>query len=276
MQSVVETIVECSERIQSQEATIETQQSTISNLNEQIAADDSNFDDIYDAIVDKGQHPTKADRTTYAPAIEQISGGSAVLDTLNVTPTTSAQHITPPSGTDGYDEVNVAAVDNTIDSNIVAGNIKNGVTILGVQGTLAPSLQTKSVNASTSAQQITPDNGYDGLAEVDIAAVTAAIDANIVAGNIKKDIQILGVTGTLEGAAEYDFDDSALTAPASSARKRCIFVYNNVIHMISNSNHYTYDVTNDSWNLVDTNSDYLKATTDLTTKEQYGVVVNAR
>lgn len=29
---------------------------------------------------------------------------------------------------------------------------------------------------------------------------TAAIDSNIVAGNIKKDVEILGVTGTYEGS----------------------------------------------------------------------------
>lgn len=30
--------------------------------------------------------------------------------------------------------------------------------------------------------------------------ITAAIDSNIVAGNIKKDVEILGVTGTYEGS----------------------------------------------------------------------------
>lgn len=62
-------------------------------------------------------------------------GGSApVIDELNVTPSTSAQTITAPSGIDGYSPVNVSAVTSSIDANIVAGNIKNGVTILGVTG----------------------------------------------------------------------------------------------------------------------------------------------
>ena len=30
--------------------------------------------------------------------------------------------------------------------------------------------------------------------------ITAAVDSNIVAGNIKKDVTILGVTGTYEGS----------------------------------------------------------------------------
>lgn len=34
----------------------------------------------------------------------------------------------------------------------------------------------------------------------DVLEVTAAIDSNIVAGNIKKDVEILGVTGTYEGS----------------------------------------------------------------------------
>ena len=57
-----------------------------------------------------------------------------VISSLNVTPTTSAQTITAPAGTDGYSPVNVSAVTSSIDANITAGNIKDGVTILGVTG----------------------------------------------------------------------------------------------------------------------------------------------
>lgn len=56
------------------------------------------------------------------------------ISSLNVTPTTSAQTITAPSGTDGYSPVNVSAVTSSIDANITAGNIKKDVTILGVTG----------------------------------------------------------------------------------------------------------------------------------------------
>ena len=58
-----------------------------------------------------------------------------VLDTLNVTPDTVAQEIVPEDGVDGFNKVNVSAVNATIDSNIVPGNIKDGVNILGVNGT---------------------------------------------------------------------------------------------------------------------------------------------
>ena len=66
-------------------------------------------------------------------ALEAV-GGSPVISSLNVTPTTSAQTITAPSGTDGYSPINVSAVTSSIDSNITAGNIKKDITILGITG----------------------------------------------------------------------------------------------------------------------------------------------
>ena len=57
--------------------------------------------------------------------IEGSGGGDpAVIESLNVTPTTSAQTIRPGSGVDGFSPVNVSAVDSGIDANIVAENIK--------------------------------------------------------------------------------------------------------------------------------------------------------
>ena len=69
------------------------------------------------------------------------TGAKALIDveysdaeTVTVTATTEAQTITPETGK-VFDEVIVNAVTATIDANIVAGNIKAGVTILGVEGT---------------------------------------------------------------------------------------------------------------------------------------------
>ena len=59
---------------------------------------------------------------------------SPVITSLNVTPTTSAQTITAPSGTDGYSPITVSAVTSSIDANITAENIKKDVTILGITG----------------------------------------------------------------------------------------------------------------------------------------------
>lgn len=95
--------------------------------------------DAYTACNNKGATmPQTQDLSNLATCISSIQtggGGSANLTTLNVTPSTSSQQITPTSPIDGYDEVNVAAVTSSIDANIVAGNIKNGISILGVTGT---------------------------------------------------------------------------------------------------------------------------------------------
>lgn len=64
-----------------------------------------------------------------------------------------------------------------------------------------PALQDKTVAPTTSQQVISADNDYYGLDEVTVSAVTSAIDQNITAENIKKDVSILGVTGTYEGSS---------------------------------------------------------------------------
>lgn len=105
--------------------------SAITNKQQQVA-------DCYTAISNKGGTlPATQNLSNLPTAISSIpSGGSApVITSLSVTPTTSAQTITAPSGTDGYSPVNVSAVTASIDQNISAGNIKSGVSILGVTGT---------------------------------------------------------------------------------------------------------------------------------------------
>lgn len=82
-----------------------------------------------------------------------------VLETVPVTPTTSAQTITPSTGYDGIGTVNVSAVTSAIDANITAGNIKNGVTILGVTGTMTGG-PTDGGAVVTSATLI-DDGGYE-------------------------------------------------------------------------------------------------------------------
>ena len=133
--------------------------------------------------------------------VEEISsGGSAVIEELNVTPSTSAQTITASAGVDGYSPVQVAAVDSSIDPNILSNNIIQGVTILGISGSAVElNGETKTVTPQTYGQTIYPTSPKNGITEITVNAVTSSIDTNITAGNIKKDVQILGVTGTYEG-----------------------------------------------------------------------------
>ena len=102
-------------------------------------------------------------------------------------------------------------------------------------GASGASLQSKTVSPSESAQKIKADNGYDGLSQVTVNAVSRTYvgsgvtkkstatytpstsnqtiaasqylsgaqtikgDANLVAGNIKSGVSIFGVTGTYAG-----------------------------------------------------------------------------
>ena len=108
---------------------------------------------------------------------------------------------------DGWNSVtvNVDTVNNqnkTVDSSITTQIVTpdSGYTGLG-QVTVNPyTLTAKTVNPSTSTQNVVPGTGYNGLSKVTVNAVTSSIDTNITAGNIKKDVTILGVTGTYEGS----------------------------------------------------------------------------
>ena len=80
-------------------------------------------------------------------------------------------------------------------------------------------LQSLMVTPSTTPQQIVPVAPVDGFNEVNVPAVTAAIDANIIPANIKKDVPILGVTGTFEGgsALVYSLNNYVLDGTQSKA-----------------------------------------------------------
>ena len=72
--------------------------------------------------------------------------------------------------------------------------------ITAVAGAIHPTVtyQDKTVDPSTSSQEITADSGKT-LRKVTVNAVTASIDANITAENIKSGVTILGVEGTYDG-----------------------------------------------------------------------------
>lgn len=84
-------------------------------------------------------------------------------------------------------------------SDVIADAIANIAEAYEGGSPAQPVLQDKTAAPATSEQTITADTGYDGLGTVTVSAVTAAIDANIVAGNIKSGVEILGVTGTYSG-----------------------------------------------------------------------------
>ena len=84
----------------------------------------TNMQNAYTACDNKGATMPQAENMdNLATCISTIpTGSSPVISSLTVTPTTSQQTITAPSGTDGYSPITVNAVTSSIDSNITAGN----------------------------------------------------------------------------------------------------------------------------------------------------------
>lgn len=87
--------------------------------------------------------------------------------------TEKAEKFTIPQGYhDGSGKVSIAAAEQ---SKLIASNIKQGVSILGVTGTLEPSsavtAQTKSVTPKATEQIVLPDEEYDYLSQVTVAAI---------------------------------------------------------------------------------------------------------
>ena len=84
-------------------------------------------------------------------ALENKASVSPTLQNKTVTPTTETQTVTADSGYDGLQRVTVEG-----DSNLVAENIKNGISIFGVNGSYegsggsGGSIETCTVNVATN------------------------------------------------------------------------------------------------------------------------------
>ena len=110
----------------------------------------------------------------------KISGSMVNNGAVTGTITTKAQQYTVPVGYhDGSGKVQIATAEQ---NKIIAGNIKAGITILGVEGNYsgeAVSVEAnKNCTPSTSQQVITPSTGYDYLAQVTVAAIPYAETPN--------------------------------------------------------------------------------------------------
>ena len=91
--------------------------------------------------------------------------------------------VTIPAGY--HDGTGTVGIDSTEAAKIIAGNIKNGVEILGVTGTYggeAAVVQSKSATPTFSQQVILPDTGYDYLSQVTVAAIAVAEADNPAGG----------------------------------------------------------------------------------------------
>lgn len=83
---------------------------------------------------------------------------------------------------DGSGTVSIAAAEA---AKLIGGNIKQGITILGVAGTYSGesvSAQSKQATPTTQQQVIQPDEGYDYLASVTVLAIPYSETENAAGG----------------------------------------------------------------------------------------------
>lgn len=98
--------------------------------------------------------------------------------------TKDGEYTVPLGFHDGSGKVGIASSEK---AKLIPGNIKQGVSVLGVEGTLEPSSDikpqtNKDVTPTFSPQVITPDSGYDYLAQVTVSAIPITETVNAAGG----------------------------------------------------------------------------------------------
>lgn len=85
-----------------------------------------------------------------------------------------------------HDGSGKVSISSTEQSKLIAENIRQGVTILGVEGTMSGSedvnAQSKTVTPTASVQTVTPDTGYNYLTQVTVNAIPYSESDNSAGG----------------------------------------------------------------------------------------------
>lgn len=199
---------------------------------------------------------------TYTGFSEVEVDVEVIHDLLTITPSTTLQEFTSDSIYHGYSPVKVNPVTSNIDPNIVAGNIKNGVNILGVTGTCTqlieetrtvsishtdgetfvpgtgktgitqitvfPTNLDKTINPLTTTQTFTVPVNYSGFGTVTVNAVDGSIDRNLISENVRAGVTILGVAGS---CVELVGQERTITANGTIVPDRG---YNGITKLVAN------------------------------------------
>lgn len=121
-------------------------------------------------------------KTFYARGEKQV-GTAPVNGGIEETISSVDETVTIPFGFhDGSGKVEIS---ETEQEKIIPANIKQGITLLGVEGTYSGegvNMQSKTVTPSSTEQTVQPDEGYDGLSSVVVNAIPYTETENAAGG----------------------------------------------------------------------------------------------
>lgn len=121
---------------------------------------------------------------TFAKGGAMHTGSMTNNGAVNGSISSKAQNYTVPQGYhDGSGKVAIASAEQ---AKIIPANIREGITILGVAGTMSgtegANPQAKTVTPTTSQQEILPDEGFNYLSSVTVGAVPYEETENAAGG----------------------------------------------------------------------------------------------
>lgn len=122
-------------------------------------------------------------KTAYARGVK-LEGTMPDNGAIDETITTVAQEVTVPQGY--HDGSGKVYIDPDEQAKLTATNIRAGVTVLGVTGSMSGTEgakpQAKTVTPSTSQQEVLPDEGFNFLSSVTVNAIPYTETENSAGG----------------------------------------------------------------------------------------------
>ena len=154
--------------------------------------------DLKDAIEGKGVTvPSATKLDGYADLVDAISQGGGTLGTKIIT--ANGQYDASDDGYDGYSEIDVT-VPNTYSAGDEGKVVSNGALV-----------------AQTAHADVTPTTSDQTIDTTLNNSLKVKGDADLIAGNIKKDVDIFGVTGNYEGGGGGSLENEIISGALSGS-----------------------------------------------------------
>ncbi len=122
-------------------------------------------------------------KTAYARG-SKLTGTMKNNGAVSGTISTKTEKYTIPQGY--HDGSGTVGISKTEQDKLISANIRQGVIVLGVEGTMSGSegvtAQSKTVTPSTSQQTVLPDDGYTHLSQVTVNAIPYVASDNGAGG----------------------------------------------------------------------------------------------